>query len=75
MSEQQPLSPEERLVRLESVLAHLQHDIDSLNQALTEHFRSLQAFETRFARIEHDLQSLTEDPETRDPGAERPPHY
>ena len=65
----------ERLIRLESALAHLQHDIDSLNQSLTEHFRRLQSFETRFTRIEHEIQTMAEGPEIRDPGSERPPHY
>lgn len=67
--------PNERLERIESVLAHLQHDIDQLNSSLTEHFRRLQSFESRFKRIEHELESLAEGPEERDPEQEKPPHY
>lgn len=66
---------EARLERIESALAHLQHDVDSLNESLTRHFQQLQDFDTRFARIEHEMQSLQQDPESRDPDAEKPPHY
>lgn len=66
---------EERLVRIESALAHLQHDIDQLNKSLTEHFRRLQGFEDRFTRLEHEIEVLGEGPESRDPEGEKPPHY
>ena len=68
-------SSEERFNRIESALAHLQHDIDQLNGSLTEHFRRLQGFEARFTRIEHEIETLGEGPEVRDPGQEKPPHY
>lgn len=66
---------ETRLERIESALAHLQHDVDSLNASLTRHFQRLQSFEDRFTRIEHEIESLSEGPESRDPEAEKPPHY
>ena len=66
---------EERLIRIESALAHLQHDIESLNNSLSLQFRRLQGFEARFVRIEQELESFAEPPEVRDPEAERPPHY
>lgn len=71
----QPPSNEDRLVRVEMMLTHLQHDVEQLNEALTDHFRRLQTFEDRFQRIEHDLESLSDDPEKRDINAEKPPHY
>ncbi|MEZ6130838.1 MAG: SlyX family protein [Planctomycetaceae bacterium] len=66
---------EERLIRIETALAHLQHDIESLNSSLTGHFRRLQSFEERFVRIEHELCTLTEGPDASDPESEKPPHY
>jgi len=69
------LSTHERLMRIETALAHVQHDIEDLNKSLTEHFRRLQSFETRFTRIEHEIVTLAEGPEGRDAEAERPPHY
>lgn len=68
-------SNEERLVRIESALAHLQHDIDTLNSSLTEHFRRLRNFEDRFTRIEHELESMSEGTEERNSELEKPPHY
>lgn len=74
MSERDP-ETQERLVRIESAMAHLQHDVELLNNSLTDHFRRLQNFEARFSRIEHDIEAMNEGPELRDPETEKPPHY
>ncbi|MEY3173654.1 MAG: hypothetical protein RLZZ436_1568 [Planctomycetota bacterium] len=66
---------EQRLERMESAIAHLQHDLDALNQSLLAFLRRIQEFESRFTRLEQEFQSMTEGPERRDPAAERPPHY
>ena len=66
---------EERLLRIETALAHLQHDIEDLNRSLTEHFRRLQDFEGRFVRIEHEMLTLTDIPGQIDGDSEKPPHY
>jgi uncharacterized coiled-coil protein SlyX len=68
-------SVESRLEKIESVLAHLQHDIDSLNASLMNHFRRLHDYESRFGRIESELQSLNDPSERPDANSERPPHY
>ncbi|MFN8709091.1 MAG: SlyX family protein [Planctomyces sp.] len=72
------MSPDEmaaRLTQIETVLAHLQHDVDSLNASLTAQFRRIQELEARFGRLEHELEIRGTDPEKRDPASERPPHY
>ncbi len=74
VEEQDPNPQEERLIRIESALAHLQHDIEQLNRSLTTHFQKLQSFEVRFTRIEHEIEVLGEGPEERDPESEKPPH-
>ncbi len=66
---------EDRLERIETALAHVQHDIESLNTSLLVHFRRLQEFELRFQRIEHELSSADDPAERRDPRSEKPPHY
>jgi len=68
-------SIEERLIRIETALAHLQHDIESLNNSLTGHFRRLQGFEERFVRIELEISTLSEGPDATDLESEKPPHY
>ena len=64
-----------RLERIESALAHLQHDVDNLNSALTGYFRRLQELDSRFGRLEHELQALHDPNERPDTEIERPPHY
>lgn len=68
-------SSEERFERIESAVAHLQHDIESLNTSLLRQSARMQEIEQRFIRIEHELETFTSLPEKRDPAAERPPHY
>ncbi len=66
---------EDRLVRIETALAHLQHDVEELNQALTRYFGRLKEFDERFTRLELEFESLHEGPEHRDAADEKPPHY
>lgn len=69
------VSTDDRLERIESVLAHLQHDVDSLNASLLNQYRRLQEFEARFVRLESELQVETDSADRRDASSERPPHY
>jgi len=69
------LSTEDRLVRIETALAHLQHDVEDLNKALSRYFTRLKEVDERFTRIEHEIETLHEGPEQRDAQDEKPPHY
>lgn len=64
-----------RLIRIESALAHLQHDFEQLNSAMLAHLQRIQSLDTWCARIEATLDKVLDSPEDRDPGEERPPHY
>ena len=66
---------ESRLERIESALAHLQHDVDSLNSALLGYFGRLQELDSRFVRLEHELHSSNDPTDRTDAESERPPHY
>lgn len=66
---------EDRLIRLEMAIAHLQHDLEQMHQALVSLNAELRGSREHVSRLEHKLQKLAESPEFRDPGEERPPHY
>lgn len=74
-SPDQQQSIESRLERIESALAHLQHDVDSLNSALLGYFGRLQEMDSRFVRLEHELHSFNDPTERTDAELDRPPHY
>ena len=66
---------EDRLVRLETLLAHLQQDIEQINESLMYQLTRLQEMDQRFIRVEHELEQLNQPAERRDPQEEQPPHY
>ena len=68
-------SDDDRLIRLETAVAHLQHDLEQMHQALISMNAELKGHRDQMARIDRRLQQLAEPPEIRDPGDERPPHY
>ncbi|MEY4186718.1 MAG: hypothetical protein RIT02_1752 [Planctomycetota bacterium] len=72
---QTPEPGELRLQSIEAAIAFLQHDVDSLSQSILNCLRRLQEFDERFTRIEHELITVQQQPERRDPAAEKPPHY
>jgi len=71
------LTPDDaaRLERIESALAHLQHDVDTMNASLLDFLQRFQAFDARCQRLEANLQQAMEHSEPSDPEQELPPHY
>ncbi len=74
-STEQQQSIESRLERIESALAHLQHDVDSLNTALLGYFSRLQEMDSRFVRLEHERHAFNDPTDKTDAELDRPPHY
>ena len=66
---------EDRQVRMETLLAHLQQDIELINGSLTHQLKRMQEMDQRVARIERELELLHQPTELRDPQHEQPPHY
>ncbi len=64
---------EDRLTRLESLLMHVQYDLDQLNTAVLRQQAELDAVRSLIGRLESTLTAPP--PEPRDPQLERPPHY
>jgi len=65
----------EKLVHLESVIAHLQYEIEQLNSVVIEQNQRIDRLSSAQEKFEHRLESLSEDLEQRNPEDERPPHY
>lgn len=65
----------ERLIAVESALAHMQHDFEQLHGVALELQRELRQMTLQIQRLERRLEVLGEDPEVRSPEMERPPHY
>jgi uncharacterized coiled-coil protein SlyX len=68
--------PADRLVRIESALMHLSHDVEAMHEAIVGQQREIEGLRRTLER----LQSMWErevglTPEVRDPAAEKPPHY
>lgn len=66
-------SEDERLTRLESLLSHLQYDVDKLNDALVAQQSQIDELRRMMSKMESVIEHLPEAP--RDPDQERPPHY
>lgn len=75
MSEVTLESLAERLIQIESAVAHLQHDVEDLNSALAGYYSRVQKFEERFVHIEHELETMNHGGEERSLEDDRPPHY
>ena len=64
-----------RLVQIESLLMHMQHDVEQLSTAVIEQQAELDALKRQLSRMQAALDAAAAEPETRDPQQERPPHY
>jgi uncharacterized coiled-coil protein SlyX len=69
-------SLDDRLVRLETTILQLEHDVEQLNESLVAQHRALEALRVVVERLEWRLdREGAAPPEARDPEEERPPHY
>lgn len=67
---------EERIVELETQLAHQQHLCDQLNQVLVDQSKRLMRLERVVVQLENQVKDLMpQQREIRDLLDEKPPHY
>ena len=66
---------EQRLLKLEMAMAHLQRDYEQLHHVALELQKELRLSTVRLQRLEQRFEQMGEDPEVRSPESERPPHY
>lgn len=70
------MSPtENRVTNLELLLTHLQHDLEQLSQVVFRQQSEIDKLRKELTLLDSRVITLTEGPETRDPLAEKPPHY
>lgn len=66
---------DDRLMSVESLLAHVQHDFDHLSQVVWRQQTELEALRKELAKLVERLPVGGDAAEIRDPLAEKPPHY
>ena len=66
---------EERLVKLEFLVTHLEHELATMNSVVLEQQKQIDTLKRTAARLDDRVARLADDEERRDPGEERPPHY
>ncbi|MFI4850200.1 MAG: SlyX family protein [Gimesia chilikensis] len=64
-----------RLNQIESVLMHLQHDVEQLNTAILHQNDVLDKLSRSMKLLDNRIGVLEEEDEGRDPLEEKPPHY
>lgn len=70
-----PDEPAERLTAIETLLMHMQHELEQMNGALLGQQRDMDALRKELERLRGDVERLETGPESRDPKLEKPPHY
>jgi SlyX protein len=68
-------TPADRVTELETVVMHLQRQVEQLNEVLLDHRAALDLLKQQVDRLEHQLDQADETTEVRDPLDEIPPHY
>ena len=66
---------EERLTAIESLLMQIQYDVEQLHEAVLGQRRDLESLRRVVDQLHGQVERLEIGPESRDPHAEKPPHY
>lgn len=66
---------DDRVVNLELLLMHVQHDFEQLSQVVFRQQAEIDALKTEVAKLTTRIVTLADNPEVRDPQDEKPPHY
>jgi uncharacterized coiled-coil protein SlyX len=65
----------ERMTAIESLLTHLQYDVDQLNAVVLGSRREIDSLRRDLDGLKGQLERLETPAEIRDPRLEKPPHY
>ncbi|MCA9005106.1 MAG: SlyX family protein [Planctomycetaceae bacterium] len=64
-----------RLTQVESVLMHLQHDVEQLDEAVLQQNQIVDTLSKSLKLLDSRLGALEEDGDGPDPVQDKPPHY
>ncbi len=64
-----------RLTAIETLLMHVQHEVEQMNSAILSQQRELDALRKDIDAVRGHVERLEVGPESRDPKLEKPPHY
>ena len=67
--------PHTRIVELEMLVTHLQHDVQTLNGVILDQQKQLDKFREVLSRLDDRVTRMGDPAEKFDPHLERPPHY
>ena len=65
----------DRVEKLESELAYIQHDFEAQNETILLHTKEIKKLENSISKLLSKVEQLKDGPEERDPLDEKPPHY
>lgn len=66
---------DDRMTRLETSVAHLQHDLETLDKAVLDNTEKLDRVFNMLKQMNQRFEGLSEGSEKRSPEEEKPPHY
>lgn len=66
---------QERLVSLEMLVMHLQHDHETLGKVLLDQQKEIDLLRGQLDKLGVRVEQALIEPEVRDPHLEKPPHY
>lgn len=64
-----------RVTELEILITHMQEDFRQLNSVVLAQQAQIDELEKTIVRLTEKVEKIGEEPESRDPVQERPPHY
>jgi len=64
-----------KLVNLESLIAHVQYELEQLNAVIIDQNQRIEQLSSTQTKFKHQLQTMSEELDQRNPEEERPPHY
>lgn len=70
-----PVETNPQIVNLETMVTHLQRDVETLNQVVLDQQKQIDQFRSLLTRLDERMTRLDVPGEPFDPGLERPPHY